>query len=74
MAENSQLGKHGGVFTGGIASTFTIYLDNLRLRHADGSTEPIWTNGKDTRATKIADSELFKDVQVRAVPAAEVRK
>jgi len=68
------LGRHGIVFTGGQPGTYTIYLDNLRLRHADGSTEPIWTNSKDTRAKKVADNELFKDVQVRAVSAAEVRK
>jgi len=68
------LGRHGIVFTGGQPGTYTVYLDNLRLRHADGSTEPIWTNSKDTRAKKVADNELFKDVQVRAVPAAEVRK
>ena len=68
------LGRHGVVFTGGQPGTYTIYLDNLRLRHADGSTEPIWTNSKDTRAKKVADNELFKDVQVRAVSAAEVRK
>ena len=68
------LGRHGIVFTGGQPGTYTVYLDNLRLRHADGSTEPIWTNSKDTRAKKVADNELFKDVQVRAVPATEVRK
>ena len=68
------LGRHGVVFTGGQPGTYTVYLDNLRLRHADGSTEPIWTNSKDTRAKKVADNELFKDVQVRAVSAAEVRK
>lgn len=68
------LGRHGVVFTGGQPGTYTIYLDNLRLRHADGSTEPIWTNSKDTRAKKVADNELFKNVLVRAVPAAEVRK
>jgi len=68
------LGRHGVVFTGGQPGTYTIYLDNLRLRHADGSTGPIWTNSKDTRAKKVADNELFKNVLVRAVPAAEVRK
>jgi len=68
------LGRHGVVFTGGQPGTYTIYLDNLRLRHADGSTEPIWPNSKDTRAKKVADNELFKNVLVRAVPAAEVRK
>lgn len=62
------LGRHGLVFTGGQPGTCTVYLDNLRLRHADGSNTPIWTTNKDTRAKKIADTELFKNVQVRAVP------
>ncbi len=68
------LPRHGLVFKGGKPGTYTVYLDNLRLRHADGSTSPIWTSGKDTRVNKIADSDLFKNVQVRAVPAAEVGK
>ena len=68
------LGKHGVVFTGGTAGTFTIYLDNLRIRHADGSTTPLWTNGKDTRAGKFKENEFFKDLQVRTVNAAEVGK
>ena len=68
------LNKHGVVFTGGTAGTFTIYLDNLRIRHGDGSTTPIWTNGKDTRFRKIEDSDLFKSIQVRAIPAAELGK
>ena len=62
------LPRHGLVFKGGKPGTFKIYLDNLRLRHVDGSTTPLWTNGKDTRARKIADTALFKDVQVRAIP------
>ena len=66
------LGKHGVVFTGGQAGTFTLYLDNLRLRHADGSNTVLWASGKDTRLQKIADSEFFKDVQVRAVNAASL--
>ena len=66
------LGKHGVVFTGGKAGTFTIYLDNLRIRHADGSTTPLWTNGKDTRAGKFKANELFKDLKIRAVKVAEV--
>ena len=66
------LGKYGVVFSGGTAGTFTVYLDNLRIRHADGSTTPIWTNGKDTRLPKIADSELFTQVRARTVPASEV--
>ena len=68
------LGKHGVVFTGGTAGTFTIYLDNLRIRHADGSTTPLWTSGKDTRAGSFKANELFKDLNVRAVNVAEVGK
>ena len=68
------LPRHGLVFKGGKPGTFKVYLDNLRIRHADGSTTPIWTNGKDTRAQKIANNELFTDVRVRAVPAAELGK
>ncbi|MCX6854980.1 MAG: sulfatase-like hydrolase/transferase [Verrucomicrobia bacterium] len=66
------LPRHGLVFKGGKPGTYKVYLDNLRLRHADGSTTPIWMNGKDTRAKKIADSEFFKGVQVRAVNADKV--
>lgn len=68
------LGKHGVVFTGGKAGTQTIYLDNLRIRHADGSTTPLWTNGKDTRAGNFKANELFKDLNIRAVSVAEAGK
>jgi arylsulfatase A len=68
------LGKHGVVFIGGKPGTFTVYLDNLRVRHLDGSTTTLWASGKDTRVQKIADNELFQDIQVRAVNAAEVSK
>ncbi len=66
------LGKHGVVFTGGTAGTFTVYIDNLRIRHADGSTTSLWANGKDTRAGKFKEDELFKDVKILAVSAAEI--
>jgi hypothetical protein len=66
------LPRHGLVCKGGKPGTYTVYLDNLRLRHADGTTSPIWTNGKDTRFRKIADTEFFKDVRVRTVAAGEV--
>ncbi len=62
------LPRHGMVFIGGKPGTFKVFLDNLRIRHADGSTTPIWTNGKDTRFRKIEDTALFKDIQVRTVP------
>ena len=67
-----KLPRQGLVFTGGKPGTYKVYLDNLRIRHADGSTSPIWTNGKDTRFRKIEDSELFTNVRVRAVPVSEV--
>lgn len=65
------LGKHGVVFSGGKAGTFTVYLDNLRIRHADGSTSPIWTGGKDTRAGTFKANALFKDLNIRTVDVAE---
>lgn len=67
-----KLPRQGLVFLGGKPGTYKVYLDNLRLRHADGSTSPIWTNGKDTRFRKIEDSELFTNIRVRAVPVSEV--
>ena len=66
------LPRHGIVFKGGKPGAYKVYLDNLRLRHADGSTTPIWTSAKETRTKKIQDTELFKDLQVRAVPASVV--
>ena len=63
------LPRHGWVFKGGKPGTYTIYLDNLRLRRADGTTTPIWTSGEDTRFRKIDDSDQFTDVRVRAIPA-----
>jgi arylsulfatase A-like enzyme len=68
------LPRHGFVFKGGKPGTYTIYLDNLRLRRADGSTTPIWKDGNDTRFRKIEDSGRFTKVQVRPVPAAQVGK
>lgn len=61
------LARQGFILRGGHPGTYTIYLDNLRVRHADGTTSPIWTNGKDTRARKMADTESFRDVSVRVV-------
>jgi len=68
------LGRHGVVFTGGTPGTFTVYLDNLRIRHLDGTTTPLWTNGKDTRTARFEATELFKDLKVRVVPASDVGK
>lgn len=68
------LGKHGVVFTGGTPGTFTVYLDNLRIRHLDGSTTPLWTNSKDTRAGKFTPNEFFKDLKIRTINVTEVGK
>jgi len=65
------LGKHGIVFSGGTPGTYTVYLDNLRLRHADGSFTPIWEKSKDTRFKKSPDSSAFSNIQVRIVAVAE---
>lgn len=68
------LGKHGVVFTGAKGGTFTVYLDNLRIRHLDGSTTPLWTSGKDTRAAKFTASEFFSDLKIRTVSVDEVTR
>ena len=67
------LPRHGLVFNGGRPGTYRIYLDNLRIRHADGSTTPIWTNAKDTRYRKEPGNAAFDGVIVRAVPVSAVR-
>ena len=50
------------------------YPENLDLwrEKYGGSTTALWTNGKDTRAGKLNESELIKDVKIRAVKATEV--
>ena len=63
---------HGIVFKGAQPGHYQIYLDNLRIRHGDGTTTPIWTTSKDTRHRPITDSESFADIRVRAVPASQV--
>jgi hypothetical protein len=65
---------HGIVFKGLKPGTYKPYIDNLRIRHADGKTTTIWSNGKDTRTTKFEMSELFKDVKIRTVDAKELGK
>ena len=68
------LPRQGIVFRGGRAGTRTIYLDNLRLRRADGSTVPLWQSSKDTRTQKVADTESFKDVKVRVIDAGQLSR
>lgn len=65
------LGKHGVVFVGGRPGRQTIYLDNLRIRHADGSTTTLWAGRQDTRQGKVTESDLFGDLEVRVVDVAE---
>lgn len=64
---------HAIVFKGAKPGHYRIYLDNLRVRHADGSTTPIWTAGSDTRHRAIADSDLFTDTRIRSVPEAQAQ-
>lgn len=66
------LPRHGLVFRAGKSGAYSVYLDNLRLRHAEGRTTPLWTNGKDTCFRPIADSDLFTQVTVTTVPASTV--
>ncbi len=68
------LGKHGVVFTGGTAGTFTVYLDNLRIRHADATTTSLWTHGNDTRVGAFIANEFFNDLNVQSVNVTEVGK
>ena len=65
------LNKHALIFSGGKAGTYKVYIDNLRIRRADGSLSSMWAHAEDTRYRRIDDSELFTGVQVRAVPLAE---
>lgn len=58
------LAHHGLVFTGWKPGTYTIRLDNLRIRRADGGTIPLWTSAKDTRARKIPDSDPFTNIRI----------
>jgi len=66
------LGRHGLSFSGGTPGTYTVYLDNLRIRRADGSTSSLWLDRSQTRSEKIADSPSFKNIRVRTVPLSEV--
>lgn len=61
------LSRHGIVFTGAKPGTFKIYLDNLRVRRADGKTTLIWAGAANTRARKTPDSKEFQNVQVRTI-------
>jgi hypothetical protein len=66
------LGNHGLVFSGGTPGTYTVYLDNLRIRHADGSTSSLWSDRSQTSKRKVMDSAGFKDIRVRTLSFDEV--
>jgi len=63
---------HAIVFKAAEPGTQKMRLDNLRVRHAYGSITPLWKSGENTDAKKIADIELFKAVQVRAIPLSAI--
>ena len=65
---------HGILFKGAKPGHYKIYIDNLSIRHADGTTTPVWTNGKDTRVSKFQENDLFKEITVRTVGMADVGK
>lgn len=66
------LPRHALVFRGGRPGTYTVYFDNLCVRHADGSRTTIWSSGQDTRARKIDDTTLFTNIRVRTVPLDQI--
>lgn len=65
---------HAIVFKGAKPGNYKIYIDNLRLRHADGTTTPVWTNAKQTWTVKIQPNELYQDIKIRAVDVKDVGK
>lgn len=65
---------HALVFKGAKPGNYKIYIDNLRIHRGDGVTETIWASSGDTHTKKIADTDLFKDVKIRAIDVAEVGK
>ena len=66
------LGRHGLVFSGGTPGTYTVYVDNLRIRRADGSLASLWSDRSQTRTQKIMDSAAFRNIRVRTVTLSEV--
>ncbi len=67
------LGHHGLVFAGGKAGTYKVYIDNLRIRHADGRTTPLWSEARNT--WNLKKYELlpgFSNLTVKAVPASSL--
>ena len=65
---------HGITFKGVKPGIYKIYIDNLRIRHADGTMTPLWTNGKDTRVNKFKENEFFEGITIRTVDTVDVGK
>lgn len=66
------LPRHAMVFTGGKSGDFKVYLDNIRIRRADGTTTTIWASAADTRARRYTDTAQFKAISAKAVPLEKV--
>ncbi len=61
--------QHGLVFSGKKAGTYHILIDNVRIRHADGSITPIWSDAGDTAgARQGTEHPAFRNLKVGAVP------
>ena len=66
IAPHTQL-QPAAVFRGGRAGTFTIRVDNVGIRHVDGSESPIWTEAAHTQIRPIRDTPAFRSVRVKTV-------
>ena len=66
VAPHTQL-QPAAVFRGGRAGTFTIRVDNVGIRHVDGSESPIWTEAAHTQIRPIRDTPAFRSVRVKTV-------
>lgn len=68
------LNQHALVFSGGKAGTYKVYVDNLRIRHADGSVSNVWCEDKDTRTHRnIKLPPEFTGLNIRAVQLADLQ-
>jgi arylsulfatase A-like enzyme len=68
------LNQHALIFTGGRAGTYKVYIDNLRIRHADGRCSTLWSEGKETRSPRSPKlPPEFSGLDVRAVALADLR-
>lgn len=60
--------QHGLVFNGKKTGTYHIFIDNVCIRHADGSTSPVWSDARETAGFRgNTDHPAFKDLSVGTV-------